>query len=69
MVKEESQLSLEPHLPFLWNSDVRDLKISISLARSTEAQSEDALGLHSRPWGLFPEGCFEDFSWSRVAVS
>lgn len=64
MVEEESQLSSEPHLPFLGNSDVRDLKISTSLARGAGAQCEDALGLHSRP---FPEGCSEDFSWSRVA--
>lgn len=56
MMEEESQLSLEPHLPFLWNSDVRDLKISISLAWSAGAQSEDALGLHSRLWGSSQKG-------------
>lgn len=69
MVEEESQLSLEPHLPFLWNLDVRDLKISHLPGLCAGAQSEDALGLHSRPWGSCQEGCSEDFSWSGVAVS
>lgn len=59
MVEEESQLSLEPHLPFLWNLDVRDLKISISLVCSAGAQSKEALGLHSRPWGSSQKGALK----------
>lgn len=49
MVEEESQLSSEPRLPFLWNLDVRDLKISISLAHSAGVEREDTRGLYSRP--------------------
>lgn len=69
MVEEESQLSLEPHLPFLWNSDVRDLKISIFLAC--------VLGLRVRmPWastagrGALPRRVLRrlQLEWSRCQL-